>query len=95
MTQTSIKTILSILLIGLFSFPHFAQNTANFIVDSGSFDRFDCPVFMDFSPIQYGIESNEIQLVEFIDDTEKIIPSQYDEDFYFVFIGFHGTIQIN
>jgi hypothetical protein len=91
MCQTTTKTIFSLLIISFLSFPHFAQNTANLNVDSGNFDRITCPVSVDFSPIQYGIEAKDVQLVEFIGDKQRLIPSQYDKEknkFWFILDGY-------
>ena len=74
------KTIISILLFLLSWFGSAQELLVKFNVNSGSFDRIDCPVSIDFSSIQYEMEPSAIQLVEIIGDAQKIVPSQLDNE---------------
>lgn len=63
----------------LISLQSCTNELVRFEVDSGSFDRLDCPISMDFKFSNDRIDIANIQLVEIIGDTQKSIPSQFDQ----------------
>lgn len=73
------------------SFYSFSQTFENFNVETGRYNRLDCPISKSFSPIQFLIGSENIQLIEIIDGAQKNIPSQFDEkknQLWFILEGF-------
>ncbi len=60
-------------------------------VNSGSFNRLDCPVSLDIEAIKHHTDFKNSQLVEIIGDTQKNISSQFDQEankLWFILNGF-------
>jgi len=68
-----------------------AQEMMTFNVVSGSFDRIDCPLSLNISPSQLKLKPEELQLIEYLDNSKKFVPSQFDIDknqLWFILNGF-------
>ncbi len=69
-----------------------AQEILRFVVNSGSYDRIDCPISVMFSGEELELQSNEIQLVELGPNLTKSHAFQLDKSnkgqFWFIFDGF-------
>lgn len=57
-----------------------AQKLLQFQVDTGPYDRIDCPVSIKFQPSDYGLTANTIQLIELTKSSNKPLPSQIDTE---------------
>ena len=72
-------------------FQTYAQDLLTFKVDTGSFDRIDCPVFLNISMSNLDINPEELQLMEYLDNSRKFVPSQFDKEknqLWFILNGF-------
>lgn len=79
-----------LLLFGIILQTH-AQDILTFEVVSGSFDRLDCPISLNISPSQLKFNPEEFQLIEYIGNSRKFVPSQFDNDqkqLWFILSGF-------
>ncbi len=69
-----------------------AQEILRFQVDTGFYDRIDCPVSIQFSPSDFGLQSEDIQLVELTENSKVPLPSQSDPEqtdlLWFILKGF-------
>ena len=85
-----IKIIFKVFLFGII-FQTNAQELLTFQVDAGAFNRIDCPVSLNISSSELNINNKDIQLIEYINDSKKLIPSQLDEEnnqLWFILNGF-------
>ena len=57
-----------------------AQELLTFQVDTGAYDRIDCPVSFQISPSALNINNKEIQIIEYIDNSKKSVVSQFNKE---------------
>jgi len=91
-----IKIIFTVFLFGIIFQTH-AQELLIFQVDAGAFDRIDCPVSLNISPSELNINNKDIQIIEYFNDSKKLIPSQLDDEnkqLWFILDGFTSKHRI-
>jgi hypothetical protein len=75
----------------IFALQSCSKILVSFKVDSGLYDRIDCPVFFDYKTLNSNINIENIQLVELVKGLQKNIPLQFDEaagKLWFILDGF-------
>ncbi len=68
-----------------------AQEILTFNVNSGAFDRIDCPVSLQISPSQITFNSQEIELIEYRNKSKILLSSQFvkeNNQLWFILDGF-------
>ena len=68
-----------------------AQELLTFQVDAGAYDRKDCPVSFQISPSELNITNQEIQIIEYFSNSEKLVATQFNKNnnqLWFILDGF-------
>lgn len=64
----------------IFVFQTNAQELLKFQVDTGFYNRIDCPIYIQIPPSLSGMKAKDIQLVELVNNSNMLMPSQFDAD---------------
>lgn len=68
-----------------------AQELLTFQVDAGAYDREDCPVSFQISRSELNINKQEIQIIEYFSNSDKLVASQFNKNnnqLWFILDGF-------